>query len=97
MEEIDRKPTVEIKLTKEIADYDETMTTNMLLAETLAQIRSYVVKDPGDPEAGTRPTVSIHMVVIDPENYGDLKEVEWMYKDLTDETEDNAQLDETEE
>jgi hypothetical protein len=41
--------------------------------------------------------LSIHFVSLDHENYGDLKEVEWMYKDLNDEAEDNAQVDETEE
>lgn len=97
MEELDRVATIEVNLTKEIVDYDETMTTNMLLAELAAQLKPQIVKFKGDPEKGLHPTVSIHIVALDAENYGDLKETEWMYKDLADEAEDNAQLDETEE
>jgi hypothetical protein len=97
MDEINRIANHEVNIKRDIGPYDETMTRNMLLAEVAAILSDYVKKDEGDPENGVPASLSIHFVSLDPENYGDLKETEWMYKDLTDETEDNAQLDETEE
>lgn len=97
MDEINRVPTHETNIKRDIGTYDETMTKNMLLAEVAATLSDYIKKDEGDPENGVPPSLSIHFVSLDHENYGDLKEVEWMYKDLNDEAEDNAQVDETEE
>jgi hypothetical protein len=96
---MDIKPVIEINITKEVGAYDEQMTTNMLLGELAQQIReAYVVVTPAVAAEGDTPatphTVSIHAVIIDPTLYGDLRETEWMYKDLNDESDpDNAQVE----
>lgn len=79
--------------TKEIGPYDEQMTTNMLLAEMAAAVKEHfkITKTEGDPENEVAPTVSISFVGIHPEDYEDLREIEWNYKQEHDESDpDNA-------
>lgn len=96
---MDIKPVIEINLSREVGPYDETMTTNMVLGELAQQIReAYVVNTPAKEAEGDNPatpqTISIHAVIVDPQTYGDLRETEWMYKDLTDEADpENAQTE----
>jgi hypothetical protein len=97
MDEIDRQAPLELHITKEVGPYDETMTTNMVLGELAQALReTYIVNthatEATEDEEAKPQTISIHAVILHPETYGDLRETEWMYKDLTDEADpDNAQ------
>lgn len=96
MEEINRVATHEIKIettTLNNPDVTEEQLKNLLLAQAASKLADYIKRT--ENEDGSV-TFSMHFVSLDPENYGDLKETEWMYKDLNDESEDNAQLDEEE-
>lgn len=95
----DVKPVVEVNIKKDVGPYDEYMTTNMVLGEFAQQVReAYIVNTPAteasEDQPATPQTIGIHAVVLDPQTYAELREIEWMYKDLTDESDpDNAQLD----
>jgi hypothetical protein len=93
--EFDRPAPLEINVTRDVGDHDAETTVNIVLAEVAAKLRDrFLYKTPANPDNETPEKVTVHVVVLHPDTYGDLKETEWMYKDLAEPAEDNAQEDE---